>query len=68
LEELLFDVDETAAGRLVLPGHGDEEEDDAEITVRNFFCDVLKQKPKRPARRQEESADQSGSRFSEPLL
>mmetsp|Transcript_3475 Transcript_3475/g.5804 ORF Transcript_3475/g.5804 Transcript_3475/m.5804 type:complete len:133 (-) Transcript_3475:1013-1411(-) len=71
LEELLFDVDETAAGRLVVPGV--EEDGDAaagEITVGNFFCDVLKQKPKRPtvARRQEESMDQSGSRFSEPLL
>lgn len=66
LEELLFDVDEDAGGRLI--GSNDEV---AEITVCNFFCDVLKQKPKRPIVRLPEGESQDPnnmSRFSEPLL
>ena len=66
LEELLFHVDETTGGRLA----GIDEE--GGITVCNFFCDVLKQKPKRPtaARLSAEEIlqDQNVSRFSEPLL
>lgn len=66
LEELLFDLDPASGGRLVLRDD-DDDDGDGEITVGNFFCDVLKQKPKRPVVvRRQESTDQSG--FSEPLL
>jgi hypothetical protein len=68
----LFDAEENTGGHLVALEHS--EEDDKEITVCNFFRDVLEKKPKCRSLvgervLQEDYTDpNNASRFSEPLL